>query len=282
MKLVRFHRNSKISLGVLTNNASSVVDLSNVAPAGDSMSAALAAGSAFLGDAQRLMREGEQISLSAVDLLQPVHDPDKILCIGQNYRDHCEEQNQPLPTSPILFAKYSNTITAPNGVIKLPGISEQIDYEAEMAVVIGKTAKNLDVQHALAAVAGCMCANDVTARDIQKGDKQWVRGKSVDTFFPIGPWLVTQDEVGDMHDLDIWCKVNGVVMQMSNTKNLVFNVAQIIAHLSQTITLQPGDIISTGTPGGVGVYRTPPVFLKSGDTVEVGIEKLGVLENHVE
>ena len=137
-------------------------------------------------------------------------------------------------------------------------------------------------QTVLSFVAGFMCANDVTARDIQKGDKQWVRGKSIDTFFPTGPWLVTLDEVEDPHALDIWCKVNGTVMQTSNTRNLVFNVNQIIAHLSQTITLQPGDIISTGTPGGVGVYRTPPLFLRSGDVVQVGIQKLGVLTNHVE
>ncbi len=281
MKLVRFSRNGKSSLGVLAPSALSVVDLSKVAPAGDSMSAALAAGISFIAAAELLMQAGDQIPLAEVDLLQPVNDPQKILCIGQNYRDHCEEQNQPLPTSPILFAKFSNTLTAPESPIQLPGISSQIDYEAEMAVVIGKVCKNVPAEEALTVVAGCMCANDVTARDIQKNDKQWVRGKSIDSFFPSGPWLVTLDEVGDMHALDISCRVNGVVMQNSNTRNLVFNVGQIIAHLSQTITLQPGDIISTGTPGGVGVYRTPPVFLKSGDVVEVMIEKLGVLRNNV-
>ncbi len=282
MKLVRFRRNGQSSLGVLTADEASVLDLTEVSPSGDSMTAALAVGPEFLSGAERLARSGQPIPLREVVLLQPISDPPKILCIGQNYRDHCEEQNQPLPTSPILFAKYSNTLTDPGGVIKLPGVSEQIDYEAEMAVVIGRTCKNVAATDALSFVAGFMCANDVTARDIQKGDKQWVRGKSIDTFFPTGPWLVTLDEVEDPHALDIWCKVNGTVMQTSNTRNLVFNVNQIIAHLSQTITLQPGDIISTGTPGGVGVYRTPPLFLRSGDVVQVGIQKLGVLTNHVE
>ena len=220
-------------------------------------------------------------SLESVSLLAPVGDPQKIICIGQNYRDHCAEQNQPLPERAILFAKFPSALNNPGGEIVLPALSEQVDYEAELAFVIGKRAKHVAEADAKEYIAGYMCLNDVTARDIQYSDKQWVRGKTFDTFAPTGPYLLTAEEVADPHDLDISLTLNGETMQKSNTSNLIYKIPYLIHNLSQTMTLLPGDIISTGTPGGVGMYSNPQVFLKSGDTVSVIISGLGTLTNTV-
>jgi 2-keto-4-pentenoate hydratase/2-oxohepta-3-ene-1,7-dioic acid hydratase in catechol pathway len=222
---------------------------------------------------------GEPIALARVRLHPPVPDPQKIICVGQNYRDHCAEQNLPVPERPIIFAKFATSLAGPRDPIVLPRISAQIDFEIELAFVIGKGGKHIARESALEHVAGYMIFNDVTARDIQFGDKQWVRGKSCDTFAPCGPALVTPDEVPDPHALALELRVNGVVMQKSNTNQMIFRVPELIAFLSQTITLTPGDIISTGTPPGVGVFRKPPVFLKPGDKVTCVVEKLGSLEN---
>jgi 2-keto-4-pentenoate hydratase/2-oxohepta-3-ene-1,7-dioic acid hydratase in catechol pathway len=283
MKLVRFEHGGKIGIGAVIENDSVVVDLD----AGTSMAAFLARGTAGLEDAHEVLANaptGARFSLSDVKLLAPVGDPNKILCIGQNYRDHCEEQNQPIPDRAILFSKYSTAINDPNGTIRLPKASEQVDYECELAVVIGGPGGGgyeIPEAEAMNHVAGYVCANDVSARDIQFADKQWVRGKSPDTFFPIGPYLVTADEIADPHNLDISLTLNGQTMQKSNTLNLIFRIPYLISYLSQTMTLLPGDIISTGTPGGVGVFRKPPVFLKPGDKVSVTIAGLGTLTNTV-
>src|SRR5579875_3055030 len=278
MKLVRFRYQNAVRLGVLRDEAT-VAPLSEVYRG--SMAAFLSEGTPALQHARETL-ERESVPLSEVQLLAPIADPPKILCVGQNYRDHCEEQNQPIPERPILFSKYATAINDPEGTIPLlPGISDQIDYEAELAVVIGKQGRHIPETAAMEYVAGYLCANDVTARDIQYGDKQWVRGKTPDGFFPIGPYLVTTDEIPDPHALDISLTLNGNVMQRSNTSNLIFRIPYLISYFSRTITLQPSDILSTGTPGGVGVFRKPPIFLKAGDVVEVTIQGLGTLRNFV-
>src|SRR5579871_3569874 len=285
MKLVRYERAGQVGLGALDASGENVVDITAANGGSTSMSAFLAKGDAGLAAAQAAVAEGAtQYPLNSVRLLAPVGDPGKIMCIGQNYRDHCEEQNQPIPERAILFAKFPTALNDPHGVIRLLRISPQIDYEAELVVVIGGPGgggRDIPEAEALNHVAGYVCANDVTARDIQKGDGQWIRGKSPDTFFPIGPWLVTADEIPDPHTLDISLTLNGKTMQQSNTSNLIFRIPYLIAYLSQTMTLLPGDILSTGTPGGVGVFRKPPVFLKPGDTVSVTIAGLGTLTNTV-
>lgn len=286
MKLVRYEWQGRQGLGVLKDEET-LVDLTAQGLASLSMAAFLAGGDAALERARQALEDsrGAEIALADVRLLAPVGDPGKILCIGQNYKDHCEEQNQPLPERAILFSKYSTALNDPGGVIRLlPGVSDQVDYEAELAVVIGGPGgggRNIPEEDAMRHVAGYLCANDVSARDIQFADKQWVRGKSPDTFFPIGPALVTADESADPHTLDISLTLNGVTMQKSNTSNLIFKIPYLISYLSQTLTLLPGDILSTGTPGGVGVFRKPPVFLQPGDTVAVTIAGLGTLTNTV-
>lgn len=220
-------------------------------------------------------------SLDRVRLLAPVPRPEKVICVGQNYRDHCAEQGVPIPELPILFAKFPTSIQHPGGPIIHPTLSQQLDYEAELAVVIGTQGKHIPMEDAYAYVAGYTCANDVSARDIQFGDKQWVRGKSFDTGCPLGPAIVTADEIPDPQDLGIKCVLNGETMQDSNTSNLIFNVPYLLWFISQMVTLNPGDVILTGTPPGVGVFRDPQVLLKPGDSVTIEIEKIGAITNPV-
>jgi acylpyruvate hydrolase len=245
----------------------------------------LTVGSAALADAEKLARGEAQpqtkYRLSDVALLPPVTRPGKIIAVGLNYRDHAIETKQEIPTVPIIFAKFPSSINGPDASVVLPGDDPQGDYEAELAVVIGRKAKAVSEAEALNHVAGYMPLNDVSARRWQFADKQWVRGKSCDTFCPTGPWLTTRDAVPDPHALSIRMRVNGNVVQNSNTSNLIFRIPALIAFISAAITLEPGDIIATGTPDGVGVFRKPPVFLKSGDVMEVDIEGLGVLRNRV-
>jgi 2-keto-4-pentenoate hydratase/2-oxohepta-3-ene-1,7-dioic acid hydratase in catechol pathway len=212
----------------------------------------------------------------------PIERPQKIICIGLNYRDHAEEQGVPLPERPLLFAKWPNTLIGPGEAIRLPSISQEVDYEAELAVVIGARVRQALPDTALEAVRGYLCANDVSGRDVQFADKQWVRGKSFDTFCPVGPVLIPAADVPDPQALKIRAILNGEVMQDSTTANMVFGVAEIIAFVSQAITLEPGDLILTGTPAGVGVFRDPKVLLKPGDEITIEIEGLGALTNPVE
>ena len=211
----------------------------------------------------------------------PVPNPPKVLCIGQNYADHCREQNVPLPEIPELFCKFSTSIIGSGDAIMLHKATKKVDYEVELAIVIGKRGKNIPKARALEHVFGYTIFHDVSARDLQFKSKQWTRGKSPDTFAPTGPWLVTRDEVPDPHNLPIRTWLNGRLMQDSNTRNLVFGVPALVEFLSRTITLEPGDVIATGTPPGVGCFRKPPVFLKPGDVVRMEIAGLGVLENPV-
>jgi 2,4-didehydro-3-deoxy-L-rhamnonate hydrolase len=208
--------------------------------------------------------------------------PGKIVCVGLNYHDHAEEGGQDLPKEPLLFAKWPNTLIGDGEPIVLPEASTQVDYEAELGVVIGTTAKHVAERDALDVVAGYICVNDVSARDLQFGDGQWTRGKSPDTFCPVGPRLVPRDEIEDPQALAIRCIVNGETLQDSSTSQMIFSVAEIIAYVTRVITLEPGDLIATGTPAGVGVFRDPQVLLKDGDEVSVEIEGLGTLTNPVE
>jgi acylpyruvate hydrolase len=219
--------------------------------------------------------------LASARLRAPIARPSKITCVGLNYADHAHEQGIEPPEKPIFFLKSVNTISGPGDPIVLPPNSDKIDYEAEFAVVIGKGGKNIPEEKAYEHVAGYMIMNDVTARDMQQGDKQWFRGKSCDTFGPTGPWILTRDEVPDPHHLKISLTLNGQTMQDSNTSNLVFKVPFLISYLSRSLTWEVGDLISTGTPPGVGVFRKPPVFLKAGDSVSVTVERLGTLTNPV-
>lgn len=205
----------------------------------------------------------------------------KIVCVGLNYRDHAEESGQPIPESPILFAKFPNTLIGNGDPIKIPSITQEVDYEAELGVVIGKTASQVPVDEALDYVQGYTCVNDVSARDLQFADGQWVRGKTLDTFCPTGPRVVPVGEISDPQNLSIKCLVNGEVMQDSSTNQMIFSAAELVSFISQGITLEEGDLIATGTPSGVGFARKPPVFLKPGDVVRVEIEGIGALENPV-
>jgi 2-keto-4-pentenoate hydratase/2-oxohepta-3-ene-1,7-dioic acid hydratase in catechol pathway len=211
----------------------------------------------------------------------PIDIPSKIVCVGLNYRDHAEEQGTALPTAPLLFAKWPNALIGPGEPIVIPRVSQKVDYEAELGVVIGSRVRRVSEENALEAVRGYICLNDVSARDLQFADGQWTRGKSPDTFCPVGPEVVPAADVSDPQALGIRCVLNGEVMQDSTTANMIFTVAQIIAYASATMTLEPGDLIATGTPAGVGVFRDPPVLLKAGDEVTIEIEGLGSLTNPV-
>lgn len=245
----------------------------------------LAAGPAALAAAKTAAARPTATSVSAVGakLLPPVPDPGKILCIGLNYRDHAIEGGKAIPTEPVVFGKFSNTLIAHGDPIVLPKVSQKVDYEAELVIVIGKRGRHISVERAFDFVAGYTCGHDVSARDWQfRGEeKQWIIGKTFDTFAPTGPELVTTDEAPDPHNLKIQLRLNGQVMQNSSTKEFIFGVPQLLAFLSQVVTLEPGDLIFTGTPPGVGGARKPPVWLKPGDVVEVDIAGIGVLRNPV-
>ncbi|HUX88836.1 MAG TPA: fumarylacetoacetate hydrolase family protein [Chloroflexota bacterium] len=211
----------------------------------------------------------------------PIARPGKIICLGRNYAEHAAESGHEVLPAPILFAKFANTIGGPGDAIIASRATKRLDYEAELAVVIGKRAKHVALEDALEFVAGYMNLNDVSARDLQNETSQWLRGKGGDTWAPCGPYLVTRDEIPDPHALRIRCLLNGEVMQDSNTSKMIFKIPYLIHHISQTITLEPGDVISTGTPSGVGDHRNPPRYLHGGDVVQVEVEGLGTLENPV-
>ncbi|MFK7742451.1 MAG: fumarylacetoacetate hydrolase family protein [Planctomycetota bacterium] len=244
----------------------------------------LQAAAALAGDEGRLggLRDkGAVLSRDAVHLHAPVPRPGKILCIGLNYRDHAEEQGADLPERPLIFSKFSTCTLAPGGTILIPTGSTRTDFEAELGVVIGRRASRVRKADAMQHVLGYCNFHDVSARDFQFADGQWQRGKACDTFAPFGEFIATTDEVPDPHNLGIRLRLNGKTMQDSNTSQLVFDVPTLIADLSQYFTLEPGDVIATGTPPGVGFARKPPVYMQPGDTVEVEIDGLGVLRNLV-
>ncbi len=243
----------------------------------------LARGPALVSQAWEALQRGEAIQPDQVRLLAPVPDPQKIICVGLNYADHAKETGAKVGEEPVIFNKFPTTLAAHGDTIRLPKVGADVDFEAELVAVIGVGGKNIARNSALDHVAGYACGHDVSARDWQK-DKpggQWLLGKSFDGFAPLGPELVTADEVGDPHTLDIRLRVNGEIMQASNTEQLIFSVDVIVAYVSQVCTLLPGDLIFTGTPSGVGMGRKPPVYLQAGDVVEVEIDKLGLLRNPV-
>lgn len=225
--------------------------------------------------------EGLLTPLARAHLRAPILRPGKIVCVGRNYAEHARERGSEIPTQPIFFLKSVNAICGPGQAIVLPPNSNQVDYEAEFAVVLGKVGRRISEEKAYDYVAGYTILNDVSARDMQLADNQWYRGKSCDTFAPTGPWIVTRDEIPDPHNLRISLTLNGQTMQDSNTSNLIFNVPYLVSYLSQSLTWEPGDLISTGTPPGVGVSRKPPVFLKAGDSVSITVERIGTLTNPV-
>ncbi len=281
MRLVSYRtpKDGQLDWGVQTGDR--VCSASAVAP---TLDAFVAAGPDGLGRLRRAAQGGSlgpSYPLSSLQLLAPLTRPGKIMAIGQNYTDHCRECNAPIPTRPILFAKFPSTVIGPGDEIRWrTDLTAQVDWEAELCVVIGQTARRVSEEQALDYVLGYTVLNDVTARDLQKGDGQWVRSKSLDTFCPIGPAIVTADEIADPQALGIRSWVNGAVMQDSNTREMIFSVRYLIAFLSAAFTLCPGDLIATGTPNGVGVGRNPQVFLQDGDVVEVEVDGIGRLRNH--
>jgi 2-keto-4-pentenoate hydratase/2-oxohepta-3-ene-1,7-dioic acid hydratase in catechol pathway len=231
----------------------------------------------------QIARGGVRHDPAEAALMAPVPDPQKIICLGLNYRDHAIESNMPIPEEPILFSKFPSALIGHREEILLPPESDEVDYEAELVVVIGKRGKRIARDAALGYVAGYAVGHDVSARDWQlnKPGKQWLAGKTFDTFAPIGPELVTADEVPDPHNLGIRLRLNGRTLQDSSTSQLIFRIDETIAYLSRIVTLEPGDLIFTGTPPGVGMARKPPVWLKPGDVAEVEIDGLGTLRNPV-
>lgn len=292
MRLVSFGSNGILRPGILVREL--VIDASEAARAAD-----LAGGDkltsrailelepkarARLGEAaQSLAAEpGPGVHFSnEVHLGPPVPDPDKIVCLGLNYRDHADEAGLSTPVVPMLFAKFRNSLVGPFDPIVLPTLSTEVDYEAELAVVIGATCKHVTPERALDFVAGVMAFNDVSARDLQMQTSQFTGGKAIDTFGPSGPALVTLDEISDIQALRLATRVNGQTLQNGSTANMIFSVAEIVSYLSRLMTLVPGDVIATGTPAGVGFTRHPPVYLTKGDVVEVEVERVGTLRNPV-
>jgi 2-keto-4-pentenoate hydratase/2-oxohepta-3-ene-1,7-dioic acid hydratase in catechol pathway len=245
----------------------------------------LAGGSELLQHAARAGRRADAVRIPAASarLAAPIPDPQKIVCLGLNYRDHAAETNTPIPREPVLFSKYATALIGNGDAIVLPAVSKEVDFEAELVIVIGKRGRHITEAAAPGHVAGYMIGHDVSARDwqLKKDGKQWMVGKTFDTFAPVGPELVTADEVGDPRSLGIRLRINGQTMQNSNTREMIFGVAAAIAYLSTVFTLEVGDLIFTGTPPGVGIARKPPVWLKANDVVEIEIDKLGILRNPV-
>jgi len=279
MRLVSLVTDRGYTLGIVQNDR--ILDLPEIGRWPTTMRELAAAGPSALA-AISAWAEGTSggRSLSNVQLGPPIPDPGKIVAIGLNYADHAAEGNVPVPTAPLVFAKFTTTIIGPNeDVMWDRGLTDRVDYEAELGVVIGARARNVSEDEALDHVFGYTCVNDVSARDLQFGDGQWVRGKSLDTFCPVGPWIVTADEIPDPQVLPIACLVNGEALQDSTTANMFFGVRTLISYCSRAFTLEPGDLIATGTPAGVGVYKKPPRHLRDGDEMVIRIGGIGELRN---
>jgi 2-keto-4-pentenoate hydratase/2-oxohepta-3-ene-1,7-dioic acid hydratase in catechol pathway len=282
MRLVTCQNNSGPRVAALTPNG--LVDLNR---ADDALPACpkrlLAEWHALRPRAEAAVASGKCLAAENVRLLPPIPDPQKVICVGLNYRDHARETGVALPEEPVIFAKFPTTVRADGEPIVLPRLSQEVDYEAELVVVIGQGGRRIPREQAMSHVAAYACGNDVSARDWQKNKpgRQWLLGKSFDSFAPFGPALVTADEIADPGNLGIRLRLNGQTMQQSNTDQLIFPIDFLIEYVSGVCTLAPGDLIFTGTPAGVGFVRRPPVFLKPGDTVEVEIERIGVLANPV-
>jgi 2-keto-4-pentenoate hydratase/2-oxohepta-3-ene-1,7-dioic acid hydratase in catechol pathway len=277
MKLVTFTESGSTRVGVVVDGG--IVDLSKADPGlPHDMIGLISGWMQMRGAVERAASRKADFDLKAVRLEAPVQRPSKAMAIGLNYADHIAESNQKTPEEQVWFAKQVNSIHAPFADVQMPKASQLVDYEAELVVVIGTRCKHVPKERAHEVVFGYTVGNDVTARDWQFKTPQWILGKSFDTHGPIGPWIVTGDELGDPHTLGIRAFVNGEKRQDSNTKHLVFNVYEQIAHLSKVMTLEPGDVIFTGTPGGVGAAMKPPQFLKAGDVMRIEIDRIGAIE----
>jgi 2-keto-4-pentenoate hydratase/2-oxohepta-3-ene-1,7-dioic acid hydratase in catechol pathway len=281
MKFVTYDGGRGPRLGLIADDQ--IIDLAEASDGElpSDMRSFLEMGDSALAKARSLATTGQGQQLSGVKLMAPILNPSKIVAIGLNYMDHCREQGIQPPKRPTTFTKFPSSIIGPGDEIRWnPELTQKVDWEVELAVIIGKTARNVSAANAFDYIAGYTICHDVSARDLQleKGD-QWIVGKSLDTFCPLGPVLVTQDEIPDPHNLNLRCIVNGKAVQDSNTKELIFNIPYLIEFLTKGITLLPGDVITTGTPDGVGAFLKPPVFLKDGDEVTVEIEGIGKITN---
>jgi 2-keto-4-pentenoate hydratase/2-oxohepta-3-ene-1,7-dioic acid hydratase in catechol pathway len=281
MRFVTFEQGGLARPGVLAD-AQTVVDLSLIGY--HTLLRFIAGGDDAFKKAAKLAAESPTDSrhlLTQVRLLAPIPLPRKFICVGLNYRDHALETNTPIPDVPTIFNKFATAVIGPGANIVLPKVSKMPDFEAEFAFVIGEGGRHIAAEDWQKHVFGYTCVNDVTGRDYQKATSQWLMGKTFDTFGPMGPWIVSADEIADPHNLDISLDIDGVTMQDSNTRELIFKIPALIAYLSSVFTLEPGDIVSTGTPAGVGVARTPQRFLKAGETVTVRIPAIGELRNPI-
>jgi 2-keto-4-pentenoate hydratase/2-oxohepta-3-ene-1,7-dioic acid hydratase in catechol pathway len=279
MKLATFQINAQEKTGIVDGDLVFMIAGPGMP---DTMLELIQGGKSLLEKIQTAKEKGQFTAhrLADVHLLAPINNPQKIMAIGHNYMDHIREQNAPVPTNPILFAKFSSSIIGPGDIISWDStLTQQVDIEAELGVVIGRKVRNVSVDQAMDYVFGYTVLNDVSARDVQYADKQWVRGKSLDTFCPIGPVIVTVDEIPNPQNLRLSSKINDFVLQDSNTSEMIFNVAYLVSFLSQSFTMLPGDLIASGTPNGVGVFRKPQIFLKDGDVVTIEVEKIGKLVN---
>ena len=267
MIFAQYHHEERIRLGVIEDHALVPLDF-----AGDMLD--------FIQSDRTCKFTGKPFHLDQIRYAPCISRPSKIIGIGLNYLDHIRESKGEIPERPLIFAKFPNTLTAHKDTITWnPELTKKVDFEAELAVVMGETVYNCSEEEAEKAVFGYTCANDVSARDLQFGDKQWVRGKTLDSFCPLGPWIVTPDDIDDLYDLGIKSILNGQVMQDSNTRHMLFKVPQLVSFLSRNFTLAPGDVILTGTPHGVGAFRQPSVYMNDGDEIVIEIEKIGRLIN---
>jgi 2-keto-4-pentenoate hydratase/2-oxohepta-3-ene-1,7-dioic acid hydratase in catechol pathway len=267
MKIAQFYDKDSIRLGII--NADSLIPIDFQGEMID-----------FIKKGQGCRPSGKAVGLDRIKLAPSVSNPSKIVAIGLNYIDHIRESKGEIPESPLIFAKFPNSLIGHNDFIAWDEkLAKKVDFEAELAVIIGKTIHNCPKTEVMKAIFGYTCANDVSARDLQFGDGQWVRGKSLDTFCPLGPWIVTSDDIPDPHSLKIRCWLNGQIMQNSNTSMMVFKLPELISFISKNFTLIPGDVVITGTPHGVGAFREPSIYMKDGDEVVVEIEKVGRIVN---
>nr|XP_033806251.1 fumarylacetoacetate hydrolase domain-containing protein 2-like isoform X2 [Geotrypetes seraphini] len=287
MRLVQFQiqGTGESRIGLEDKDGGNVIDLNAFDPSlPRQMRQFLEEGDAALSIARRALASGQNIlSRSQVSLLSPITSPDKVICVGMNYVDHCQEQNVPVPKEPIIFNKFPSAIVGPYADILLPKESQQVDWEVELAFIIGKKGKNIKEEVAMDHVVGFTVAHDVSARDWQmnKNGNQWLLGKTFDTFCPLGPAIVTKDSLSDPHNLGISCCVNGKLFQNSSTNQMIFKTEALISWVSKFATLYPGDVFLTGTPPGVGFFQNPPVFLQVGDVVQCKIDELGTITNRV-
>lgn len=268
MRIAQFYQDNQIHLGIIENQG----QLTPIDFQGDMID--------FIMTSHEYKSTGHPIPLDEVSWAPPLSFPPKILAIGLNYHAHIEEGNEKIPKTPIIFSKLLSSLTGHKGEITWnPALTNKVDFEAELAVIIGKKSYDCPEEEVMDIIFGYACANDVSARNLQFGDGQWLRGKSLDTFCPLGPWIATRDEIPDPHSLEIKSWLNGDLMQHSNTGRMIFKIPSLLSFLSKSFTLMPGDVILTGTPEGVGAFRDPPVFMKEGDEIIIDIKGIGKLEN---